>query len=170
MNYSNYIRNIPDFPKSGILFKDITPLLSEPQAFADAIQKMSSFCNLVNAQKIIGIESRGFIFGVGIAQKLQLPFVPIRKAGKLPFKTHSAKYQLEYGSDSIEMHTDAIVAGEKVVIVDDLLATGGTAEAAGRLVEVAGGKIVGLSFFIELVELGGRAKLEGYQVDSLVSG
>jgi len=162
------IRDIPDFPKKGILFKDITTLLKDAQSYRDAVHAL---VNVVKGKKIdiiVGIESRGFIFGAVVAYQLGKGFAPIRKKGKLPAKTQSVTYALEYGEDTIEIHEDAVSKGTKVLIVDDLLATGGTAHAVVQLIEKLGGKVVGLSFLIELDFLHGREKLDRYDVFSLM--
>ncbi len=165
---SNFIRDIPDFPKPGILFKDITPLLADPQAYQTSIDMMiEPFVN-EKINKVVGIEARGFLFAPMIASRLKAGIIPVRKPGKLPFKTKSYTYDLEYGTDTIEIHTDAITAGDTVLIVDDLLATGGTVNAACHLVEQMGGKIVGLSFLIELALLNGREKINRYKIHSLL--
>lgn len=165
---SNFIRDIPDFPKPGILFKDITPLLADPQAYQTSIDMMiEPFVN-EKINKVVGIEARGFLFAPMIASRLKAGIIPVRKPGKLPFETKSYTYDLEYGTDTIEIHTDAITAGDTVLIVDDLLATGGTVNAACRLVEQMGGKIVGLSFLIELALLNGREKINRYKIHSLL--
>jgi len=163
-----YIRSIKDFPKKGIMFRDITTLLKETEAVNKALDELLSFIENVEIDKVVGIESRGFIFGSLLAQKLNVGFIPARKPGKLPAETESATYQLEYGEDKIEMHKDAINPGDKVLLHDDLLATGGTAEAVTKLIEELGGEIVQISFLIELSFLNGRDKLEGYDVKSLI--
>lgn len=161
------IRKIPDFPKQGILFRDITPLIADGNAFSDVIKIMKE--NVPEGvTKIAGIESRGFIFGGALAEVLGVGFVPVRKAGKLPWKTIKEEYALEYGTDSLEIHQDAISKGEKVVLVDDLLATGGTAAASTRLIEKCGGDVVKVMFLIELEELGGREKLKDYDVFTVI--
>ena len=162
------IREVPDFPKPGILFYDITTVLSDPEAFGEVVDRMVEGTKDSGAQHVLGIESRGFLFGAPMALQLGLPFAPIRKRGKLPHKTVRADYALEYGTDSLEMHVDAVSKGDRVVIVDDLLATGGTAEAAARLVEGQGAEVVGMLFFIELDFLKGRAKLGKRPVKSLL--
>lgn len=162
------IRDIPDFPKKGIIFKDITPVLKTPRLFKKVINDFADKYRNRGVTAIAGIESRGFIFGSALALKLGLPFIPIRKKGKLPYKTISATYALEYGSDTIEMHEDAIASGDTVLILDDLAATGGTAKATAELVEKAGGKVFGFAFVIELAFLNPRAKLAGYDFYSLV--
>lgn len=163
------IRDVPDFPKDGIVFKDITPLLKDGEAFRQAIDMMAENYKGKKIDLIVGAESRGFIFGSALAYKLGIGFIPARKPGKLPHKTHSAEYALEYGVDSLEMHLDAIKEGEQVLIIDDLLATGGTARAKCQLVERLGGQVVGIAFLIELAFLNGREKLNGYDVFSLIS-
>jgi len=162
------IRNIPDFPKEGINFKDITPLLSDIKIFRKAVKQMATPFMDSNIHIVVGIESRGFIFGAPIADYLNSSFVPVRKPGKLPWKTESVSYDLEYGKDSLEIHKDAIKEGQNVLIVDDLLATGGTAEAACKLVSKLEGNIIGLTVLIELDFLNGRKKLNPYNVHSLV--
>jgi adenine phosphoribosyltransferase len=159
MDLSPYIRDIPDFPQEGVMFKDITPLLGDPAAFHETIDLIASEYADSGVTKVLGAEARGFIFGGALAYKLGAGFVPARKPGKLPWKTTKADYQLEYGVDSLEMHLDAIAPGDKVVIVDDVLATGGTAGAKAELVKNNGGEVVGFAFLIELDFLGGRAKL-----------
>jgi adenine phosphoribosyltransferase len=167
-DFAKHIRNVPDFPIKGIQFKDITTLLKQPGVFSAAVDAMLSPFTDEKLQKIVGIESRGFIFGAALAYKLDIGFVPVRKPGKLPAKTHAEEYELEYGTDSLEIHTDAIEKDENVLVVDDLLATGGTAAAACRLVEKLGGKVVGVSFLIELEALNGRDKLKPYRLHSVM--
>ena len=162
------IRDVPDFPKNGILFKDITTLLARPDIFKRVIDQIADHFQQKKIEKVMGIESRGFIFGAPIAYKLNAGIVPIRKKGKLPYKTVSATYALEYGTDTLEMHEDAISKGTRVLIVDDLLATGGTAKATAELVEKCGGEIVGFAFLIELEFLKGRQNLNGYDILSLI--
>ena len=162
------IREVPDFPKAGILFYDITTLLKDRVALRKTIDRLSWLFAERQVDKVVGIESRGFLFGAQVAYKLNAGFVPVRKPGKLPAATVHQTYELEYGSDRIEMHEDAIAPGENVLIVDDLIATGGTALAAARMVESLGGKVVGFGFVIELEFLPGRAKLAGYEVRSLI--
>lgn len=164
----NYIRNIPDFPKKGIIFRDITTLIENKQAFKKAVDLMVEPFKKAKIDKVAGVEARGFIFGGAIAYKLGAGFVPIRKKGKLPYKTKSITYNLEYGTDTLEVHEDAIKKGEKVLIVDDLLATGGTVKAVSELIENIGGEIVGIEFLIELVDLKGRQKLNKYPTISFV--
>ena len=163
-----YIRTVKDFPKPGIGFKDITTLLKEPQAFAQVIDLMTAQFHDKKIQKVIGIESRGFIFGAPLALRLGAGYVPARKPKKLPAATVREEYALEYGTDALEMHVDAISKGERVIVVDDLLATGGTARAVGRLVEKLGGELLGFAFLIELDFLRGREKLAGHDVLSLI--
>jgi len=162
------IRDVPDFPKEGIIFKDITTLLKNPQGLKDSVDMLVDAFRDVKPEVVAGIESRGFIFGSSIAYNLGIGFVPIRKPGKLPAETHSEEYELEYGTDTIEIHKDAIKEGQRVLLVDDLLATGGTAKAAIKLLEVTGGKVVGVGFVIELKFLNGIEKLAGYNVKSLI--
>ncbi len=163
------IRDIPDFPKSGILFKDITPVLADAQAFQEVIDCLVETANGLSPDVVVGIEARGFLFGAPLALALGVGFVPIRKVGKLPHKTLTEEYALEYGTAAVEVHQDALAPGARVLIVDDLLATGGTAQAATRLVEKLNGKVVGISFFIELSDLAGREALSGYEVFSLLT-
>jgi len=163
-----YIRSIPDFPKAGVMFRDITPLLLNPAAFDGALRRMAEPYAEGDVDLIVGAESRGFIFAAPLALRLDAGFVPIRKKGKLPADTLSVTYDLEYGTDTVEMHTDAVRHGSRVLMVDDLLATGGTMAASCKMVEEAGGEIVGVEFLIELAFLGGRAKLEGYPVRSQI--
>jgi len=163
-----YIRDIPDFPKPGIIFKDITPMLANHIAFRHAIQAMTEPFRSLEITHVVGIEARGFLFAPSIATELGAGIVPVRKPGKLPFKTVQYTYDLEYGSDTIEIHTDAIAPGDRVLIVDDLLATGGTVTAACNLVESLGGIIKGLSFVIELEFLNGRKKINRHPIHSLI--
>ena len=163
------IRAVPDFPEEGILFRDITPLLGNPAAFRYTVGELCAHAEATKAAAIVGIESRGFVFGTAMADRMELPFVPLRKPGKLPAARYSVSYSLEYGESQLDMHCDALSAGTGAYIVDDLLATGGTAEAATKLVEMAMGEVVALGFVIELTELGGRARIEGYEIMSLVS-
>jgi len=162
------IRNVPDFPKPGILFYDITTLLRDGEGFRQAIEALAAPFKGQAIDAVVGMESRGFIFGAAVADRLGIGFIPVRKPGKLPAKTVKATYDLEYGSDCLEMHCDAVDAGTKVIVVDDLLATGGTAKATVQLLKGQGATIVGVSFLIELVELGGRAKLAGEQVRAVL--
>ena len=163
-----YVRSIPDFPEPGIIFRDITSVLQDAEGLQLAINSMQEFLKDVDVDVIAGAESRGFIFGVPIAYNLHKPFVPIRKKGKLPRETVSASYDLEYGSATIEMHKDSIKPGQKVVLVDDLVATGGTIEAAIKLVEELGGEVVKVVFLMELAGLKGRERLKGYEVESVL--
>lgn len=168
IDLESFIRDVPDFPKQGIIFKDITPLLASPEAFHDTCDRLAQPFAGKGVTKVIGIESRGFIFGTPVAERLGAGFVPIRKPGKLPARTVSQSYQLEYGTDTIEIHADAIAPGEKVLIIDDLLATGGTMAAAADLVAKLGGRAVGIGFVIELCFLAGRDKLQGQNVETLI--
>ncbi|ATA77704.1 adenine phosphoribosyltransferase [Capnocytophaga canimorsus] len=162
------IRDIYDFPKQGVVFKDITPILSDPQAVKTALGLFCEHLKGIKVDKVVGMESRGFFFGTLLAQHLNAGFVPVRKPGKLPFETIAQTYDLEYGQDQLEMHSDSIKKGENVLIHDDVLATGGTAEAAVKLVERLGGNIVQLNFLIELSFLQGVQKLKGYEVYSIL--
>ena len=168
MDLKEKIRNIPDFPKEGILFRDITTLLKDAQAFQFAVDELTRRYKDTPIDIIAGIESRGFIMGTVLAYQLNKGFVPIRKPGKLPAETLSAEYSLEYGTDKIEMHVDAVKSGDKVLLIDDLLATGGTMKAACELVERAGGQVVECSLLIELAALNGKEKLKGYDVYSMI--
>jgi len=163
------IRDIPDFPAPGVLFRDITPILQDPKAFHEVICSMVECVKPMKPDVIVGIESRGFIIGAPVALELGVGFVPVRKAGKLPADTIKAEYALEYGTSVVEIHRDAIEPGMRVAIVDDLLATGGTARAAIQLIEELGGTVAGISFLIELVFLKGRKLLDGYDVCTIVS-
>lgn len=163
-----YVKSIPDFPEKGIIFRDVTSVLQDADGLHLAIDEMQKFLEGVEFDVIAGTESRGFIFGVPIAYNLHKAFVPVRKKGKLPRETVSAEYELEYGKAEIEMHKDAIQPGQKVVLVDDLIATGGTIEAAARLVEELGGEVVKIIFLMELEGLKGREKLKGYDVESVI--
>jgi adenine phosphoribosyltransferase len=162
------VRDIPDFPKPGIVFKDITPLLADPVALSSVIDEIVVGLGRGTIDKVVGIEARGFIVAAPVAYHMAAGFVPIRKHGKLPWKTQGENYQLEYGEETIEIHADAIEPGERIAIVDDVLATGGTAAAAARLVERLGGSVVSMAFLIELAFLKGREKLEGYDIVSLL--
>lgn len=164
-----YVRSIPDFPEKGIIFRDVTSVLQDAEGLKLAIDSMIGLLDGVDFDVIAGTESRGFIFGVPIAYALNKPFVPIRKKGKLPCETISASYDLEYGSAEIEMHRDAIKPGQKVVLVDDLIATGGTIEACTRLVEELGGEVAKIIFLMELAGLKGREKLADYEVASVIT-
>jgi adenine phosphoribosyltransferase len=168
MDLASTIRSIPDFPVEGILFYDITTLLKRPDALQESINQLANHYQNLGIDLVVGVESRGFIFGMPLAYKLGAGFIPVRKPGKLPAATASESYQLEYGTNTLEIHIDAIEQGQKVLIVDDLLATGGTAKATCNLVEKLGGQVIGLAFVIELNFLHGRRKLEGYEVFSLI--
>ena len=163
-----YIRDIPDFPRPGILFRDITPLLADPQAFPAAIDAMCEPFDEAGVEYVAAVEARGFIFGAAAAARLRAGFVPIRKKGKLPCQTESTTYELEYGMDTLEMHRDALRPGARVLMVDDLLATGGTMRAACQLVEKVGGQVVGVTCLIELTALHGRERLAGYDVHAVI--
>ncbi|MEQ9440545.1 MAG: adenine phosphoribosyltransferase [Cyclobacteriaceae bacterium] len=165
----DYIRSIPDFPQPGIVFKDLTPLLNHPAAYQEAIRSLLSYTEKLSIDKVVGIESRGFIFGALLADRLEAGFVPVRKKGKLPAKTIQQGYALEYGNNILEIHEDAIQPGEKVLVHDDLLATGGTASATCQLVKQLGGEILQVSFLIELTFLKGRDCLSAYPVTSVIS-
>jgi adenine phosphoribosyltransferase len=165
----NAIRDIPDFPKPGIIYKDITPLLQDSALFAEIIELLAEHYQDNKPKYIVGIESRGFIFGAALALQLGCGFIPIRKAGKLPYNTINASYQLEYGTAEIELHVDAVSKGDKVILLDDLLATGGTAVAAINLLEQLKADIIGIEFIIELTFLNGRSNLDGYTVNSLIT-
>lgn len=168
MNLESYIRDIPDFPKEGIVFKDITPLLASPDGFRQAIDTIADEFAGDGITKVLGAEARGFIFGGALAYKLGAGFVPARKPGKLPWETTKAEYALEYGTDALEMHLDAIGEGDVVLIVDDVLATGGTAAAKAELAASTGAVVAGLAFLIELDFLAGRQKLSGAKIVSLI--
>lgn len=168
MDLKNYVASIPDFPSKGILFRDVTPLLADSEAFAETIRIIADYAKKIGAEVVVGPESRGFIFGCPVAYGAGMGFVPVRKPGKLPRETVSFKYDLEYGSNELFIHADAIKKGQKVLIVDDLLATGGTAEAACKLVEKLGGEVAGLAFIIELEALKGREVLKDYDVMTLL--
>ena len=163
-----YIRDVPDFPSPGILFRDLTPLLAAPEALAASVDLLEAWARPRRPDVIAGVESRGFLFGAPLALRLGLGIVPVRKPGKLPWKARRASYALEYGTDSLEMHEDALARGERVVIVDDVIATGGTARAVAELTERLGARVAGYAFLIELSFLGGRDKLGGYDVASLI--
>ncbi len=168
MQLKNYIADVPDFPKEGILFKDITPLMQNGEALKYTMEKLSDYAREKGATLIIGPEARGFLFGTPVAAIMGVGFVPVRKPGKLPREVVTYKYDLEYGSSELCIHKDAIEKGQKVVIIDDLLATGGTVEAAIKLIEKLGGEVVGCAFLIELKDLKGREKLHNYDVYSLI--
>jgi adenine phosphoribosyltransferase len=169
IDLKSHIRNIPDWPKKGILFRDITPLLADPQAFAAAVNALCANFRNSGVEYVAAVEARGFIFGAAVAKTLGAGFVPIRKKGKLPFKTEGVSYDLEYGTDTLEVHQDAVRKKAKVLMVDDLLATGGTMAAACKLIEKIGGQIAGIAFLVELKELAGRDKLGGYKVIAVIS-
>lgn len=161
MDLRQFIRDVPDFPKEGILFFDITPLLAEPKAFRYAVDAMAERFQGLGASKIVAAEARGFLFGAPLAYKMNLGFVPVRKPGKLPYRTTSVTYDLEYGTDTLSMHEDAVKPGDKILIIDDLLATGGTCNGMIKLVQKSGGEVAGIGFLIELGFLDGPTKLEG---------
>ncbi len=163
------IRNVPDYPKPGVVFKDITPLLKDPRAFERVVGAIADHYRDQRIDYVVGIESRGFIFGAAVATALHAGFIPVRKPGKLPHETHRCEYALEYGTDALEIHQDAVETGKRVLIVDDVLATGGTAAAAVELVQCTGGQVAGLAFLIELGFLHGRKKLPGFDVLSLLT-
>jgi adenine phosphoribosyltransferase len=163
------VRDIPDFPKPGVVFKDITPLLGNADAFRSTIDLLAGHFASTRIDKVLGVEARGFIIAAPVAYKFGAAFVPVRKAGKLPWEIEREEYELEYGTDLLEIHRDGVEPGDNVVIIDDVLATGGTASATVRLVEKLGGTVAGLGFVIELGFLGGRSKLGGYEVVSLVT-
>lgn len=169
MNLKDYIADVLDFPKEGILFRDITPLMLDGKAYKYAANKFKEYAIKNNATVIVGPEARGFIFGCPVAVDLGIGFAPVRKPGKLPRETVSVEYDLEYGTNSLSLHKDAVKKGDKVLIIDDLLATGGTMEATINLVEKLGGEVVGLAFLIELGDLEGRKKLEGYDILTLIN-
>jgi adenine phosphoribosyltransferase len=164
-----YIRDVPDFPKKGIIFKDITTLLKNPVALKSTLDILYDKVNDLKIDKVVGIEARGFIFGAMLAEKLNAGFVPLRKPGKLPAAVFKQTYELEYGTDTIEIHKDAISKGDRVLLHDDLLATGGTSKAACDLIEKIGGNVIQTLFIMELAFLGGREKLKNYKVDSLIN-
>ena len=168
MNLKNYIREIQNYPKEGILFRDITTLLKDKEAFKFAIDEMAKQVIDKNIDLIVGAESRGFLIGSALAYRLNVGFIPVRKKGKLPYKTISEEYALEYGTDTLYMHEDSIAKGDNVLIVDDLIATGGTANAMIKMVERLGGNVVGTSFLIELEDLGGRKEIDKYPVYVLI--
>jgi adenine phosphoribosyltransferase len=168
MDLTQYIRDIPDFPRPGILFKDITPLLAEPAAFQHAIDLLAAHYRAAAVDAVAAAEARGFLFAAPLALALKKPFVPLRKPGKLPYKTHAFKYELEYGSAELHMHIDAVTPKSRVLLVDDLLATGGTMLAGVQLVERVGAHVVGCAFLVELAFLHGRDKLKPAEVFSLI--
>ena len=168
MNFKAYIRDVPDFPAPGILFRDITPLLGDAAAFDHAVGLLAERYRGANLDAVVAVESRGFLFGAPLARELGKPLALVRKPGKLPAETHSTEYTLEYGSNTMEMHVDAVSPGQRVLVIDDLLATGGTLAAAVRLVQAAGGVVSGVAVLIELTGLEGRRLLEGYELFSLI--
>ncbi len=168
MDLAKYIRDIPDFPKPGILFKDITPLLAEPRAFQYVIDRLVEHYRTQLVDAVAAAEARGFLFAAPLALQLHKPLVPLRKPGKLPYRTYSLKYDLEYGSAELQMHSDGVGHGHRVLLVDDLLATGGTMEAGCRLIEKAGGQVAGCAFLVELTFLNGRERLRPHEVFSLI--
>jgi adenine phosphoribosyltransferase len=163
-----FVRDIPDWPKPGIVFRDITPLLAAPDAFALTVDALAAPFADEQIDKVIGIEARGFVFAAPLAYRRGAGFIPVRKAGKLPWEIEREEYALEYGADLLEIHRDAVLPGEHVLIVDDVIATGGTAAAAARLVERLGGTVAGFTFLLELVELDGRARIKGHRVHSVL--
>lgn len=167
-DFRPFIRDVPDFPSPGVLFRDVTPLLADPSAFKAAVAAMAEPFRAAPPSKILGIEARGFLFGTALARELHVGIVPARKPGKLPGKTESVSYGLEYGKDSLEVHADAFEGGERVLVVDDVLATGGTAKAAAELAERLGARVMGVSVFIELEALGGRARLPGRLIHAVL--
>ncbi|MGB4521514.1 MAG: adenine phosphoribosyltransferase [Candidatus Omnitrophota bacterium] len=167
-DFKKYIRNIPDFPKPGILFRDITTLLNDKKAFKQAVNALADKYKNKKIDAIVAVEARGFILGGALAHKLNAAFVPVRKKGKLPWKTNSVTYELEYGTDTLEMHSDSLKLNDKVLIVDDLLATGGTVQAVINLIKQLGAKITGIAFLIELTDLKGKEKLADYPIYSLI--
>jgi adenine phosphoribosyltransferase len=168
LELADYIRSIPDFPKPGILFRDITPLLAAPAAFRQAVGQLADHFRRDEIDVVVAAEARGFIFAAPVALELNAALVPVRKPGKLPYKTLSLSYELEYGSDTLEIHADAVSPGQRVLVIDDLLATGGTVEACCRMVEKAGGVVAGCGLVIELVGLGGAKRIAQYKTVSLI--
>ena len=169
MTLTDYIRDIPDFPKPGILFKDITPLLARPEAFAESVRLLSDHYRSAKVDAIAAAEARGFLFAAPMALDLKRPLIPLRKPGKLPYRTYSLKYDLEYGQAELQMHVDGFAEGARVLLVDDVLATGGTMEAGCKLIAQAGGVVAGCAFLVELSFLGGRKRLAGHDVFSLIT-
>jgi adenine phosphoribosyltransferase len=169
MDFARLIRDIPDFPKPGILFKDITPLLADPTAFRASVERLAERYGDAKIDAIAAAEARGFLFAAPLALALRVPLVPLRKPGKLPYRTYSLKYDLEYGQAELHMHIDGIATGQRVLMIDDVLATGGTMAAGCKLVEQAGGTVVACAFLVELGFLDGRKKLDGYDVFSLLT-
>ena len=168
MNLTDYIKDIPNFPKKGILFKDISPLLKSPEGWGEVMRRLGFFCERTTPDLIVGIESRGFIVGSALATQQRMGFVPVRKKGKLPGNVVGVDYTLEYGNDRLEIQSDALHGAPRVLLVDDLLATGGTVNAASKLVEKAGGQLVGCAFIIELSALGGRKNIPNVPINSLI--
>ena len=168
MDLKSYIRDIPDFPEPGIMFRDITPLLQDVEAFRFTIDRLLDRFKDDRLDAIVAVESRGFLFGAPLAYEMRRPLVPVRKPGKLPAETHTTEYTLEYGKSSMEIHVDGVSPGQRVLLVDDLLATGGTLEAGVRLVDMSGGVVSAVAVIIELTQLSGRQRLQGYDVFSLV--
>jgi adenine phosphoribosyltransferase len=169
IDLSSYVRDIPDFPSAGILFKDITPLLADHGAFSTAIDRLSDAYDGRQVDRVLGVEARGFIIGAPVAYRFGAGFTPVRKAGKLPWEVEREEYALEYGTDLLEIHRDAVAPGEQVLVIDDVLATGGTAAATARLVEKLGAEVVGFGFVLELAFLDGRAQLPGRDIVSLIT-
>jgi adenine phosphoribosyltransferase len=168
LDLRSYIRSIPDFPEPGILFRDVTPLLKAPEAYRQALDEMMSYVNDMETTSIVAVEARGFLFGCPLAAMLGVPFVPVRKQGKLPSDCMTIEYALEYGQGQLDIHADAIEAGARVAIIDDLIATGGTAAATAQLIELVGGTVAGFVFLVELQGLGGREKIGPYRVETLI--
>ncbi len=168
LDLRSFIRAVPDFPQPGVLFRDITPLLHEPRAYRYVIDELASRIGALSPDAIVGIESRGFLFGAPVAYRLGVPFAPVRKTGKLPAQRMSVEYALEYGEGQLDIHADALERGQRAVIIDDLLATGGTAAATAKLVELLGASVAAIAVLVELAFLGGRDQLQGYQVISLL--
>ncbi len=170
MNLKDTIRTIPDFPKKGIMFRDITTLMTNPKGFTEAVKQLAAPYKNTQIDNVVGIEARGFIFGAALAVELGAGFVPVRKKGKLPFDTYEQDYDLEYGTDTLELHADAVRGQERILLIDDLIATGGTAEAAVKLLRKAGGNVIAAAFVIDLPDLGGRQRIEamGVPVTTLV--
>ena len=168
IDLKKYIRDIPNYPKPGIIFRDITPLLKDSRALSSAIDEITDLFKDKKIDCVVAVEARGFIFGAAVADRLGAGFVPIRKKGKLPWKTTNVEYQLEYGTDIVEIHSDAVEKGTRVLMLDDLLATGGTMAAACDLIENLGGKVAGVAFLIELTQLNGREKLKGRDVRTVI--
>ncbi len=168
MNLTSFIRDVPDFPKEGIIFKDITPLLADPGALKEAVAQITAKFKNAGVELVASVEARGFLFGPTVAMELDAGFVPVRKPGKLPCETREMTYELEYGTDTVQMHADAVKSGQKVLLVDDLIATGGTIDATAKLVEEMGGEVVGMAFLLELAFLKPRERLAGRRIESLI--